>query len=69
MSLRLDHGQIEVVDTRIAVILRRKTPAERIAMIGAARRSAILLATAGVRYQHPDWDDSQVQAEVLRRFS
>ena len=68
MQRRLDRGQIEVVDPRVADVLRAKTPAERIAMIGEARRTALLLATAGVRYQHPAWDDTQVEAEVLRRF-
>ena len=69
MQRRLDKGQIEVVDPQIADVLRKKTPAERIAMIGAARQTALLLASAGVRYQHPAWNDAEVEAEVLRRFS
>ena len=44
-----------------------KTPAERIAMIDAANRTARLLARAGIRYQHPDWNERQIEAEVLRR--
>ena len=58
---------IEVVDEQMAAILRSKTPAERIAMTSAAHRTARLLASAGVRFQHPDWDESQVQREVVRR--
>jgi len=69
MQQRLDEGQIEVVDPQVADVLRKKTPAERIAMIGEARRTALLLASAGVRYRHPAWDAAQVEAEVLRRFS
>jgi hypothetical protein len=40
---------------------------EKVAMIAAANRTARLLAAAGIRYQHPDWNDEQVQAEVIRR--
>lgn len=61
--------QIEVVDDQMAAVLRAKTPAERIQMIAAANRTARLLAAAGVRYQHPDWDDKQVQTEVIRRVT
>jgi hypothetical protein len=50
---RLDPGQIEVVDEAVAVVLRAKTPAERIAI-------------AQIRARHPDWADAQVQVEVAR---
>ncbi len=33
MRYRLDPGQIEVVDDAVAAILRKKTPAERAAMV------------------------------------
>ncbi len=60
---------IEVVDDQMAKVLRSKTPAERVEMIAAANRTARVLAAAGVRHQHPDWDEAQVQAEVLRRVT
>ena len=60
---------IEVVDDQMAEILRRKTPAEKVAMIAAAHRAARMLAAAGVRFQHPDWSEQQIQAEALRRVS
>ena len=59
--------RIEVIDDDLVDALRDKTPAERIQMIGAANRTARLLASAGVRFQHPDWTEEQVQAEVIRR--
>jgi hypothetical protein len=65
--LRVSPSRIEVIDEELAAVLRQKTPAERVEMIGAANRTARVLAAAGVRYQHPDWDDEQVQAEVIRR--
>jgi hypothetical protein len=67
MSRKIDPRNIEVIDDDLAEVLRAKTPAERIEMIAAANRTARLIASAGIRYQHPDWDENQVQAEVLRR--
>jgi hypothetical protein len=67
MSRTVDPRNIEVVDDELARVLREKSPAERIAMIAAANRTARLLAAAGVRCQHPDWQDSKIQAEVIRR--
>ncbi|MGD9634843.1 MAG: hypothetical protein AB7G28_24270 [Pirellulales bacterium] len=58
---------IESVDDQLAEVLRTKTPAEKIEMVAAANRTARLLAAAGVRYTHPDWDEAQIQAEVIRR--
>jgi hypothetical protein len=60
---------IEVIDDPLVDVLRHKTPAEKIEMIAAANRTARLLAAAGVRYHHPDWDDARVQSEVIKRVS
>lgn len=68
MQMRLDDGQIEVLDDAMAAVLRQKTPAERVEMICAAQRTARRLVAAGVRHQHPNWDDRQVQDEVRRRL-
>lgn len=59
--------RIEVIDDDLADALRDKSPAERIQMIGAANQTARLLAAAGIRYQHPDWTEEQVNIEVIRR--
>ncbi len=59
---------IELVDDRVIEIMRRKTPAERIAMILDANDTARSLAAAGIRYGHPNWDEDQLQAEVARRI-
>lgn len=58
---------IEVVDDQMAEVLRGKTPAERVAMIGSANRTARVLAEAGVRHHHPDWPESQIRKEVIKR--
>lgn len=59
--------RIESVDDSLAEVLRDKSPAEKIEMVAAANRTARLLAAAGVRFVHPDWDEDQVQTEVIRR--
>lgn len=67
MRYSIDPRNIEVIDEELAKVLRKKTPAERVEMISAAHRTARMLAAAGIRYQHPDWQESQVQQEVIRR--
>ena len=69
MSRPIDPRNIEVVERELAAILRTKTPAERIEMVFAANRTARMLAAAGIRNQHPDWSDAEVELEVVRRVS
>jgi hypothetical protein len=57
----------EMIDDQMAAVLRAKTPAERIGMVSAANRTARILAAAGVRYLHPDWTETQVLDEVIKR--
>jgi len=60
---------IEVIDDKLAEVLRGKTPAERVEMIAAANRTARILAAAGARHQHSDWNELQIEAEVIRRVT
>jgi hypothetical protein len=57
MTLRLDEGQIEVVDEALAAVLRKKTQAQRVAMIFAANRTMRLLIEGNLRTQHPEWSN------------
>jgi hypothetical protein len=66
---RLDPGQIEVVDDAVAEILRRKTTAERVAMISAAHRTMRLVIEGSLRTRHPDWDQTRIMQEVARRMT
>jgi hypothetical protein len=59
---------IEFMDREMVEILRSKTTTEKIAMLGAAHRTAKKLVACGIRGMHPDWSDEQVQAEVTRRM-
>jgi hypothetical protein len=65
---RIDLARIEVMDDAVAEILRRKTPAERIAMGFAANRAVRLVIEGSIRSDHPDWSDSAVRAAVAKRM-
>lgn len=66
--MRLDPGQIEVVDPEMAAVLRTKTPAERTAMAANLWEYGRDFVLASVRRQHPEFDEKEVQREFLRRF-
>jgi hypothetical protein len=68
MSRRPEVRRIEVVDEAVAEVLRRKTPAERVAMILACNRTIRLVIEGLLRTHHPGWDDRAVAREVARRM-
>lgn len=51
---------VELLDDAIVEVLRRKTPAERVAMIFAANRTMRLRLEGHLRSRHPDWDHQTV---------
>ncbi len=68
-AVRLDAGQIEVVDERMAEVLRGKSPAERLAMAWSMWSYARDTIASVLRQEHPDWDAERLQREVARRLS
>ena len=68
-TLRLDRGQIEVMDDIVADILRRKTPAERIRIACDLWVSVHHMLITHLSKTHPDWDPKKVEQEVARRLS
>ena len=68
-ELRLDRGQIEVVDNDMAEVLRHKTPTERIAIGFRMWTSAHEMLMAHLRHTHPEWEMKRVESEVARRLS
>ena len=68
-ALRLDRGQIEVVDDAMAEILRRKTPAERIQIGFNLWVSARDMLRTHLKRTHPDWSVERLEKEVARRLS
>ena len=69
LSYRLDAGQIEVVEDRMAEVFRAKTPAQRLAIGFGLRRSAERLLRAHLTSAHPDWDAQRIVREMARRLS
>ena len=64
-----DMQRIEVLDDAMAEVLRRKTPAERLAIGFGLWRSARTLLRGQLASLHPEWDVAQVDREVARRLS
>lgn len=67
--MRLDEGQIEVIDDVMAEIYKGKTSAERLQIAFGFWRSARIQLFNCIRSLHPDWDERQIQREVVRRIS
>ncbi len=67
--MRLDRGQIEVVDDAMAAVLRAKTGAERLAIASGLFASARRMLTSHLQAEHPEWDAARVAREVARRLS
>ena len=68
-SLRLDLGQIEVVDDAMAEVLRYKTPAERIHIGFRLWTSAYNMLMTHLKKTHPEWNPEKLKKEVARRLS
>ena len=68
-ALRLDRGQIEVVDDEMAEVLRRKTPAERIRIGFSLWTSARNMLAAHLKSTHPEWNEEKRNREVTGRLS
>jgi len=66
---RLDAGQIEVVEDRMADVFRTMTAAQRLAIGFGLRRSAEKLLRAHLTSAHPDWDAQRIAREVAGRLS
>lgn len=59
---------IELLDEAMVEVLRRKTPAERVAMVFDAERTMRLMLEAHLRWRHPDWDMPTVMRAIARRI-
>ena len=68
-NLRLDYGQIEVVDDTMAEVLRRKTHAERIRIGFNMWISTRNMLMSYLQKSHPEWDIERIKEEVARRLS
>ena len=67
--MRLDAGQIEVIDDIMAEVLRNKTPAERLRIGFNIWESAYRMLKAHLWKTHPEWNVGQLEKEVAKRLS
>ncbi|BFU90832.1 MAG TPA: hypothetical protein VN666_09635 [Nitrospira sp.] len=67
--MRLDDGQIEVLDSAMVEVLRHKTPAQRLQIGFALWDSAKRMLRTHLSVEHPDWTPNRISREVARRLS
>lgn len=65
----MDPRRIEVMDDAMAEVLRRKTPAERLAIGFGLWRSARKMLRGQLASLHPEWDAARLDREVAWRLS
>jgi Rv0078B-related antitoxin len=61
--------RIQILDDKMAELLRARTESERFAMIDRSWRFARQMIQAMIIHEHPDWSEDQVRREVARRMS
>jgi hypothetical protein len=66
-NLRLDRGQIEVVDDKVAEILRKKTGQERLEMVWDSWNFFCRVIGTSLKSSHPEWTQEQIKKEIARR--
>ena len=64
----LDYRRIEIVEPQMAEIYRTKTVAEKLDLVQQAHRTARRLIAMGIRLQHPEFGECEVDREVARRL-
>ncbi len=68
-TVRLDKGQIEVVDDKIAEIIKTKSGMERLNMVWDAWIFFERRIKAYLKDIHPEWTEEQIQKEIVRRVT
>ena len=66
--MRLDKRQIEVVDERMAQVLRQKSPQERLQIGFEMWASSREMIRSYLASQHPRWPEEKLNREVARRL-
>jgi hypothetical protein len=60
---------IEVMDDDMAAVFRAKTGLERLMIADAMYTRAREMLLSHLRFEHPDWNEQQVNREAARRLS
>ena len=66
--MKIDPRRIEVVDDRVAEILRRMSGAERLRLASEIWESAHSRIEAYLRKNHPQWSDRALLDEMHKRY-
>ncbi|QNN24423.1 hypothetical protein HED60_19805 [Planctomycetales bacterium ZRK34] len=66
--MRLDDGQIEVMDEAMVPVLRSLTGSQRVQSMFDMMEFGRDTVLAAVRQKHPDWTQEQVNREAMRRL-
>lgn len=67
--MRLDRGQIEVVDEKVAEIMRAKSGPERLSLAWDAWTFFEKTIRVHLKASHPDWTEEQIRKEIVRRVT
>jgi hypothetical protein len=59
----------DIIDDKMAEVLRSKSPAERLAIAFGMWRSARRMIFANLQREHADWSQEQLMAETAKRMS
>jgi hypothetical protein len=62
-------NNLEVMDDRVAAIMRRKTPGERLAIAFGMWRFVRDMIRANIRRDHPEFSEDELKRAVARRMS
>ncbi len=65
--MRIDESRIEVVDDKVAEILRKKTGLERLEMVWDSWTLFCQRMEAHLRGIHPEWTSDEIQKEIVKR--
>ena len=66
--MRLDSGQIEVIEDQMSEVLREKAPWERITIGFKIWTDAREMLISHLQSSHRDWSQERVLKEVARRM-
>lgn len=66
--MMMDPNRVEIPDPGVLESFRRMSQAERAQIVSNAHRAARTMIESQVRFQHPDWDDTQIHEELLKRM-
>lgn len=67
--LRLDRGQIEVIDDKVAEIMKTKSGMERLNMVWDAWAFFEKRIKVYLKNMHPKWTEEQIRKEIVKRVT